>query len=148
MRLTSFSDYALRVLMYLTIAPDNRATIDEITEKFAISRNHLTKVVHLLGQKGFLNNTRGRGGGLNLALPPEEINIGAVVRVTEGKPCPAECFNRERNQCRIARVCHLRGVLGDAAEAFYRVLDQHTLADITNNETALRASLAIAPLGA
>ena len=92
MRLTSFTDYSLRVLMYLATDPDRRATISEIAAAFDISRNHLMKVVHFLGQQGWLANVRGRSGGIELGKAPEAINIGAVVRAAEGDAMPAECF--------------------------------------------------------
>ena len=95
MKLTTFTDYSLRVLIYVAAAPAGRATIGEIARAFDISENHLMKVVHLLGRSGLLTNVRGKGGGLELARAPELINIGKVVRMTEGRPIPAECFDRE-----------------------------------------------------
>jgi Rrf2 family nitric oxide-sensitive transcriptional repressor len=144
-RLTSFTDYGLRVLMYLAAEPDRRATIGEIAKAFSISENHLMKVVHFLGKAGLLANVRGRGGGLALARSPAEINVGAVVRAIEGDAAPAECFDRARNTCGIARSCQLRGVLEEAVDAFHAVLDRHTLADITRNRKPLARILHIAP---
>jgi Rrf2 family nitric oxide-sensitive transcriptional repressor len=95
------------------------------------------KVVHLLGKAGLLANVRGKGGGLELARAPEAINIGKVVRITEGRPLPAECFDPQRNRCVITPVCKLRSVLADAVKAFYAVLDQYTLADLLRNRRAL-----------
>jgi Rrf2 family nitric oxide-sensitive transcriptional repressor len=143
MRLTSFTDYSLRVLMYLAAEPDRRATIGEIAQAFDISENHLMKVVHALGKAGLLANVRGRGGGVELARAPEAISIGAVVRETEGDAIPAECFDRETNTCGIVRACRLRGVLHEAVEAFHAVLDQYTLADLTHNGRALARLLHI-----
>ena len=137
MRLTTFSDYSLRVLIYLATDPDRRATIAEIAESFQISESHLNKVVHFLGQNGWLANARGKGGGLALAKAPELIRIGAVVRQTEGLDMPAECFDPESDRCIITRVCRLRGVLGEAVRAFYAVLDRYTLADLVQNRAAL-----------
>jgi Rrf2 family nitric oxide-sensitive transcriptional repressor len=136
MRLTSFTDYSLRVLMFLAAEPDRRATIAEIAQGFAISKNHLMKVVHFLGQQGLLANVRGKGGGLQLARAPEKITLGSVVRATEDS-LPAECFDRESNTCCIAPACELKAVLGEAVKAFYAVLDRHTLADVVRNPKAL-----------
>jgi Rrf2 family transcriptional regulator, nitric oxide-sensitive transcriptional repressor len=132
MRLTYFTDYSLRVLMYTAAAADGRATIGEIARAFDISENHLTKVVHFLGKEGLLLNVRGRGGGLRLALPASEINVGAVVRKTESEDVPAECFG-ENNHCSLTGRCRLEGVLAQAVEAFHAVLARYTLADLVKN---------------
>jgi Rrf2 family transcriptional regulator, nitric oxide-sensitive transcriptional repressor len=141
MRLTTFTDYSLRVLIYVATAPEGRGTIAEVAKAFAISENHLVKVVHLLGREGFLFNTRGRGGGLRLAAPPREINVGRVVRLAEGADVPAECFVGATNTCAITPVCRLSGVLDQAVKAFYRVLDGYTLEDLVANRGALAAIL-------
>lgn len=130
MRLTRFTDYSLRVLMYVAAREDGRATIADVAAAFAISENHLTKVVHFLGKCGFLSNVRGRGGGLRLATPAKSINVGSVVRESEGAIRPAECFESTPSACTIAPACRLRGVLGEAVQAFYGVLDQYTLEDL------------------
>jgi Rrf2 family nitric oxide-sensitive transcriptional repressor len=143
MRLTQFTDYSLRVLMYLAADPDRRATIGEIAGAFGISENHLVKVVHFLGKGGLLDNLRGRNGGIALARAPEDINVGAVVRMAEGDAVPAECFDRAANTCCIVRACELRGVLHEAVDAFHAVLDRHTLADITRNGGTLARVLSI-----
>ncbi len=145
MKLTSFTDYSLRVLIYLAAQPGRRATIAEIAATFEVSENHLTKVVHLLGKNGWLANVRGKGGGLGLALEPQQIVIGQVVRCTEGADMPAECFGDALTRCRIERICHLRGVLQEAVEAFYAVLDNYTLADLAHNRAALSRVLFIQP---
>jgi Rrf2 family nitric oxide-sensitive transcriptional repressor len=137
MRLTAFTDYSLRVLMYLGADPDRRATIAEIATAFAISRNHLMKVVQFLGQEGLLTNVRGRSGGVELARAPAAINIGAVVKAAEGDALPAECFDRRSNTCGIVKACRLRGVLEEAVDAFQAVLDQYSLADLLVNQKAL-----------
>ena len=136
MKLTTFTDYSLRTLMFVATAPEGTATIAQVATAFDISENHLVKVVHLLGREGLLLNTRGRGGGLALARAPRDINVGAVVRLTEGASVPAECFE-ETGNCAIGRVCRLAGVLGSAVAAFYRVLDACTLADLVENRRAL-----------
>ena len=137
MRLTAFTDYSLRVLTYLAVEPDRRATIAEIANAFAISENHLMKVVHFLGKHGFLTNVRGKGGGMTLARPAREINVGAVVRLTEADALPAECFDSANNTCVITPACHLRKVLQEAVDAFYAVLGQYTLADLVGERQRL-----------
>jgi Rrf2 family nitric oxide-sensitive transcriptional repressor len=145
MRLTTFSDYSLRVLMYLATDPDRRATIAEIAGSFDVSENHLMKVVHYLGKAGWLQNVRGRGGGLQLARPPNEIRIGAVIRGCETQ-LPAECFDRDTNRCAITGVCRLQHVLAEATDTFYSVLDRYTLQDIAGNRRVL-AKILIHPAG-
>lgn len=144
MRLTSFTDYSLRVLIYLASGPAQgpggpreRATIAEIARAFDISEHHLTKVVHFLGKEGLLANVRGKGGGLELARAPRDVNLGDVVRRTEGRPLPAECFDADHDQCSITRICRLRGVLGEAVAAFQAVLDRYTLEDLVANRPQL-----------
>jgi len=137
MKLTGFTDYSLRVLVYLAARPSQRATIAEIAEAFEVSEHHLTKVVHLLGKQGWIDTLRGKGGGMLLAKQPHEICIGAVVRDTEGAAVPAECFAPDGGHCVISSCCRLKGVLGEAVDAFYAVLDRYTLADITRNRQVL-----------
>lgn len=137
MKLTTFTDYSLRVLIYLAAEPKRRATIARIAASFDVSENHLTKVVHFLGKSGWLANVRGKGGGLELALPPELVCIGDVVRQTEGGAVPAECFADEGGHCSIAGICRLSGVLAEAVNAFYATLDRYTLADLVHNRQAL-----------
>jgi Rrf2 family nitric oxide-sensitive transcriptional repressor len=141
MRLTAFTDYSLRVLIYLAARPGERATIAEIAAAFSVSEHHLTKVVHFLGKTGWLANVRGKGGGLALGELPERICIGDVVRQTEGQPVVAECFGEDGGNCCIAPVCHLRGVLGEAVKGFYAVLDRYTLADLVRNRKQLATVL-------
>jgi Rrf2 family nitric oxide-sensitive transcriptional repressor len=147
LKLTTFTDYSLRVLIYVAAAPERRATIAEIARDFDISENHLVKVAHLLGREGILLNTRGRGGGLALARPAKEINVGAVVRLTEGSDHPAECFG-EDSRCAIAPVCRLAGVFDEALRAFYAVLDRHTLADLVHNRARIVSILHMHPRAA
>jgi Rrf2 family nitric oxide-sensitive transcriptional repressor len=133
MKLTTFTDYSLRVLMYLGVQEGRLVTIAEIAAVFEVSESHLTKVVHALGRNGWVATARGKGGGLALAMPPAAIGIGAVVRQTEGADLAAECFESDGGHCCIAPVCRLSGVLQEAFEAFHAVLDRHTLADILAN---------------
>lgn len=137
MKLTAFTDYSLRVLIYLAAEPGRRATIAEICTAFDIKANHLTKVVHHLGKQGWVETVRGKGGGLTLARAPEDICIGQVVRDTEGAAQPAECFAAEPSCCTIVKVCRLKDVLAEAVSAFYGVLDRYTLEDITKNRMVL-----------
>ena len=130
MRLTTFTDYSLRVLLYVATAPEGRANIAEIAQKYGVSEHHIVKVVHLLGKEGLLVNTRGRGGGLRLARAPREINVGHVVRITEEPSVLAECF-APAGTCVITGACRLATVLDEAHKAFYEVLDGFSLADLT-----------------
>jgi Rrf2 family nitric oxide-sensitive transcriptional repressor len=130
MRLTRYTDYALRVLIYCGLAPDGRVTIREIGEAYGISRNHLTKIVHDLGRLGYVATVRGKGGGLRLAMPPGEIRLGELVATLERDLALAECFGDGRCDCRIAGECRLQGMLAEALEAFFATLDRWTLADL------------------
>lgn len=136
MKLTTFTDYSLRVLIYLATQPGQRATIGQVAAAYQVSENHLVKVVHFLGRQGWLRNLRGKGGGLELALPPERIGLGQVVRQTEGQAV-AECLGESGGACCIAPSCRLKGVLAEAVNAFYAVLDRHTLADLVSNAPQL-----------
>tara|TARA_R110002020_G_scaffold15140_6_gene53317 strand:+ start:801 stop:1277 length:477 start_codon:yes stop_codon:yes gene_type:complete len=129
MRLTSFSDYSLRVLMFAASTDGRLITIDETARTYGISRAHLMKVVQALVRAGFLRGVRGRSGGITLARPPEEINLGAVVRATEPDFALVECF-ATGNQCVITHTCRLPNVLNEALRAFVGTLDRYTLADI------------------
>lgn len=130
MRLTSFTDYTLRSLMYLGMNRDKLVTIQEIADLHEISKNHLTKVVHQLGASGLVETVRGRHGGLRLNREPEEINIGEVVRDSESDFYIAECFEADQGNCAFLRDCALKHKLNEATEAFLHVLDGLTLADI------------------
>ncbi len=130
MRLTKFTDYGLRVLIFVAQAPEGRATIPQIAAAFGISQHHLVKVVHALGRHGFLHNKRGRGGGLRLAKPAQAIGLDAVVRALEGGDLPAECFAPRTNTCALAGGCRLQGVLREAVNQFYRELARQSLADL------------------
>lgn len=144
MKLTNYTDYALRVLIYLAVKDkDEKSTITEITEAYQISRNHLTKVIHQLGQIGVITTTRGRGGGITLAKSPEDIIVGHVVRKTEDNFHMVECFKEEGNTCVLTPICGLRGVLHEALMAYFAVLDNYTIADIVKEPGAYRELLNI-----
>lgn len=136
MRLTSFTDYTLRVLMFLGAHDADKrdeprlVTIGEIAAAYQVSENHLMKIVHHLGRHGYVVTMRGKGGGMRLARPPDAINIGEVVRATESDLAVVECFQPGNLNCPITSVCTLRGVMGNALDAFLDVLDRHTLADL------------------
>ena len=130
MRLTAFTDYTLRTLMYLGLNQDRLVTINDIADLHLISKNHLMKVVHQLGLSGIVTTVRGRNGGLRLNVAPAAINIGAVVRQTETDFYMAECFDRNSNTCSYSSGCELKGVLGRATSAYLAVLDGVSLADL------------------
>lgn len=141
MQLTQYTDYSLRVLIYLARKPEGVATISEIAEYHGISRNHLVKVIHNLAGKGFINTTRGRSGGMALTRAPEEINMGDVVRNTEANFYIAECFNTAQNRCVITRGCGLKSMFWEAQSSFLNTLDQYTLADVVAGRKATRPSI-------
>ena len=132
MRLTIFTDYTLRVLIYLGAhqRDDRLATIGDIAVAYGISDNHLMKIVYHLAKQGYVETTRGKGGGMRLARAPEKINIGDIVRGAEEDLALVECFRRGNPECPIAPACALQGILGRALSAFFEVLDGKTLADL------------------
>jgi Rrf2 family transcriptional regulator, nitric oxide-sensitive transcriptional repressor len=144
MRLTYFSDYAFRVLMYLSVTPDRRCTIREISDAYKISRAHLMKVVNLLTREGFITAQRGPSGGLTLALPPEQIRLGDVIRKTEDDLGLVECF-RPENTCRLTPSCALAPALSRAMHAFLAELDKQTIADLVRRPQPIRRLLDISP---
>ncbi|MCF6139017.1 RrF2 family transcriptional regulator [Pseudalkalibacillus berkeleyi] len=144
MRMTQYSDYFLRVLMYLAAQMDGRLVqIKEIADTYKISKNHLMKVTHELSKLGLIRTVRGRNGGITLGKKPEEINIGELIRRTEEDFYLVECFDAEHNKCIISPACKLRGVLNKALSAYFEVLDQYTLADLTRNVDQLQTLFSV-----
>ena len=141
MRLTVYTDFSLRVLMFLALKGDGLATIAEIANAYGISKNHLMKVAYQLGLAGYVETVRGKGGGLRLARRPQDIVIGEVVRRTEPDMELVPCFAPNDASCTIFPSCALRGALSGARDAFFAALDRHTLADLVRPRTPLRKLL-------
>ena len=163
MRLTTYSDYALRCLIYLATQEDKERlmNIQDIADVYDISKNHLTKIVHQLATLGYIESVRGRNGGIRLAKEPATINIGKVIRQTEADFSIVDCFTpiteegvialpksgkspeeklsikKQMELCKISPVCKLKHVFYEATHSFLSVLDQYTLADITENKVEL-----------
>jgi Rrf2 family nitric oxide-sensitive transcriptional repressor len=137
MQLTQFTDYSLRVLLYLTAQRERWVPLPEISRAYGVSHNHMAKVVQLLLDQGYVESSRGRAGGLRLAKPPASVNIGAVVRATEPHLNLVECFDTDANTCPIDAACGLKGALLSAQKAFLRELDRFTLADFEPRAPAL-----------
>ncbi|MFT0547244.1 RrF2 family transcriptional regulator [Allopusillimonas ginsengisoli] len=129
MRLTTMTDYAMRLLMYVGERPDRLCTIAEIARAYSISEPHLMKITHRLAQRGWLETVRGKNGGMRLAMPPDQINLGAVVRDTENDLALVECYT-DANQCSLTGRCGVRSILDGALVAFLQHLDGFTLADV------------------
>lgn len=132
MRLTRYTDYAMRVLLYLGAQPEKVCSISEIARAYGISQNHLMKVAHDLGKAGYIEGVRGRSGGIRLAKPADQINVGDVVRQTEEGFELVEC-----GTCVIAPACGLTGALDEALAAFMAVLDRYTLSDLLKKRSKL-----------
>lgn len=142
MRLTLYTDYSLRVLLYLGAKNiEDLSTIKEISDAYGISKNHLMKVTHELGKLGYIETVRGRGGGIRLALKPKDIVIGKLVRQTEEDFYLVDCFNPESVGCIISPVCSLKGALNKALHAYIAVLDTYTLDDFLHSKEELAALL-------
>lgn len=140
MQLTQYTDYSLRVLIYLGLHPNELATITEVSDRYQISRNHLVKVVHELGKLGYIETIRGKGGGMRLMVAPEELTIGEIVRNMESNLNIVECFAND-SACVITPNCRLRGIFREALKGFIDVLDQYTLKDILVNQKKLQGLL-------
>ena len=133
MHITRYTDYSLRVLIYLAVQGDRLATIQEIADSYDISKNHLMKVVHQLNKKGYIETIRGKKGGMRLHRSPSDISIGILVRETEQDLSIVECFS-SKNACKITPVCGLKSMFGEALKAFLEVLDKYTLADVIRDQ--------------
>ncbi|NMO17589.1 Rrf2 family transcriptional regulator [Pyxidicoccus fallax] len=141
MHLTLHADYSLRVLLYLASRPGRVTSTQEMADAYGISKHHLVRVVQTLAGQGYVDARAGRTGGVTLAREPKGIVLGAVVRAAEPDFDVVECFNRERNACPIAPACGLKGVLGEARDAFLSVLDRYTLADAMDRSRSDLADL-------
>lgn len=137
MRLTSYSDYSLRVLLYVAVNSKKLVTIKEISEAYEISSNHLMKIIYNLGKMNYIETIRGRNGGIRLSKQPVDINIGELIRKTEEDFYLVECF-KEDNNCVITPVCSLKHMLNEALNSFFLVLDTYTLEDILTNKSVLK----------
>ncbi|WP_096436266.1 RrF2 family transcriptional regulator [Alteribacter populi] len=139
MQLTTYTDYSLRLLLYLAVQPkEELSSVKKVADIYNISYNHLTKITYQLGKMGVLETVKGRNGGIRLAKAPEDINIGEIVKMTEDTSGYVECFNEETNMCVLSPACRLKGVLKEAINAYMSVLKQYTLKDLTNNEDILK----------
>ena len=144
MQLTKFTDYGLRVLMYLAVQGPERQPTARIAQSFDVSAHHLAKVATALVQGGFVISGRGRQGGLELSRGADEISIGAAVRhLTGSRPVVLECFSASEGGCKIAPACGLRDPLAEAQDAFMNVLDQYTLKDVTRQKSQLHQLLSL-----
>ena len=143
MKLTAYTNFALRTLMYCALRGDRLSRVKDISDAYGISKSHLVKAAYQLGQLGYLENVRGRNGGIRLAKKAEDIVVGEVVRHTEGEMALVECFNPLTNTCPLMEVCQLNRAFLRARDAFLAVLDDLTLADITANQHPLRGRLRI-----
>ena len=137
MQLTAYTDYALRILIYLAVHEERLVTIADIAQAYGISKNHLMKIVHHLAQRGWITTRRGRRGGLRLAHPPQTVSLGTLVRETEPHFALVECFDPVANRCPLTPTCDLAAVLHQAQAAFLAVLDTYTLADIVRQKRPL-----------
>ncbi len=141
MRLTVYTDYSLRMLMYLAVKDDGLATIGEVAGAYGISKAHLTKVAHQLGLAGYVETVRGKGGGLRLSRLAGEIGLGDVIRRTEPDMALVPCFDPVHAPCVIVPACGLRGALYEARQAFLAVLDRYNLDDLVQRRAELRTLL-------
>jgi Rrf2 family nitric oxide-sensitive transcriptional repressor len=142
-RLTAYSDFALRMLMYLAIDPTRTATIAEIAIRYGVSKNHLMKVAHDLGRAGYVETLRGKNGGLRLARSAREVGLGEVVRRAEPDMAIAPCFEPVAAHCPISPACRLRRALVEARMAFLSALDRYSLADLVENADIIGGLLGV-----
>lgn len=147
MRLSEYTDYTLRVLMYCAAHRERLVTIGELADHHGVSKNHLMKVVNDLAHQGLIETTRGRGGGLRLLKEPGAIRIGDVVRATETDFRLVECFDPRTNLCSLSPSCRLKHVFDDALQAYFKALDGATLADLTPGPAAASRRKPAGPAG-
>ncbi len=140
MRITVFTDYAFRVLIYLALNPERRVTINNIAEDYGISKNHLMKIVNLLANAGLVSASRGPQGGLKLAMQADKIKVGDIIRLTEDNFQLVECF-RSGNECAITPACELKSVLEESLVAFFGVLDKYSIKDLVVHSSDLKKLL-------
>jgi Rrf2 family transcriptional regulator, nitric oxide-sensitive transcriptional repressor len=136
MHLTRHADYTMRLLIHLAVQPEESATIEQIAQRYGISRHHLTKVAHRAVQAGYVTGVRGRSGGLKLARKPTDICVGEVLRTVEDWRI-VECFEAESNGCVVAGGCGLQPILKESLEAWFAVLDRYSLADVVGRKSVL-----------
>jgi len=144
MRLTKFTDYSLRVLIYLAVNDDKHVSVGDIAAAYGISKNHLMKVILFLSAADIVITTRGKGGGIKLKVSPQQINIGDLVSKSEADTLLLECFSPELSACRIEPACSLQDAFRKASMAFYDVLNKYTLADLITNKATLERILNVA----
>lgn len=137
MQLTQFTDYSLRTLIYIALLDSETCTISDIADSYNISKNHLMKVVHRLSQLDILKTIRGKRGGLQLNVNPDQINLGELVQRIEPNFFIVECFDTANGKCAISPACRLKHILYEAKNSFIQVLEQYTLADIIQNREQL-----------
>ena len=142
MKLTSYTNYALRSLQLAALKSPDLVRVDDVARIHSLSAPHIMKIVHELGKAGYLETVRGRGGGFRLARSPEDIIVGDVVRITEGPLDVVECFNPEKNTCPLMGICILSKKMQEATAAFMAVLDELTIAQIASNRGALMERIA------
>ena len=140
MRVTAFTDYAFRVLIYLALEPESRTTINKIADDYGISKNSLMKVVNLLSNAGLVKSSRGPQGGLELAHQADKIMVGDIIRLTEDNFQMVECFGPD-NQCKITPACELRFILDKSLQAFFGVLDKYSIQDLVKSGNQLQGLL-------
>lgn len=141
MRMTQHTDYALRILIFVAARPSGICTVSDVADAYDLSRHHLMKVAQRLRQLGFIETTRGRAGGIRLAMTPDKVNIGALVRATEEDFGLVECLEADGGACAISPACRLKGMFAEALDAYLAVLDQYTLGHVMQNRILLRRLL-------
>lgn len=137
MQLTRFTDYGLRTLMYVAARAENSASVKEVAEHYGISRNHLVKVVHRLSQLGYIETTKGKGGGIKIAKDAEKLRLGDLIKQLEPNMNMVECFDAKTNTCRITGSCQLKHYLFEATQNFIDTMNRYTLANTMPNTEAL-----------